>query len=63
MKQIDLTKVIKKYKSGWLALSPDYKKVVGHGKTIKRAVYEAQLQGFKDPVLMRAARSYGPIAP
>lgn len=63
MKQIDLTKVIKKFTSGWIALSPDYKKVVGHGKTIKKAVDEAQLQGIKDPILMRAAKSYGPIAP
>ena len=63
MKQIDLTKIIKKYTSGWLALSPGYKKVVGHGKTIKKAVNAAQSQGIRDPVLMRAAKSYGPIAP
>ena len=63
MKPIDLTKVIKKYTSGWIALSPDYKKVVGHGKTIKRAVDEAQSHGVGDPVLMRAAKSYGPVAP
>lgn len=63
MKPIDLTKVILKYTSGWIALSPDYKKVVGHGQTIKKAVNKAQLQGIKDPVLMRAAKSYGPIAP
>ena len=63
MRQIDLTKVVKKYTSGWLALSPDYKKVVGHGKTIKKAVKEAESNGIEDPVLMRAAKSYGPIAP
>ena len=63
MKPIDLTKKIKKYTQGWLALSPDYKKVVGHGKTIQNAVDQAQSVGIKDPVLMRAARSYGPIAP
>ncbi len=63
MKQIDLTKIIKKYTSGWLALSPDYKKVVGHGKTIDKAISEAKSQGVKEPVLMRAAKSYGPVAP
>lgn len=63
MRQIDLSKLVKKYTSGWLALSPDYKKVVGHGKTIEKAVNEAQLRGIKDPILMRAAKSYGPIAP
>ena len=63
MKPIDLTKVIKDYTSGWIALSPDYKKVVGHGRTIKSAVDKAQTSGIKDPVLMRAAKSYGLIAP
>jgi len=63
MRPIDLTQVIKEYTSGWIALSPDYKKVVGHGRTIKSAVDKAQASGIKDPVLMRAAKSYGPIAP
>lgn len=61
MKPIDLTKTIKKYTQGWLALSPDYKKVVGHGKTIQNAVNQAESVGVKDPVLMRAAKSYGSI--
>ena len=63
MRPIDLTKIIKKYTSGWIALSPDYKKVVGHGKSIKLAVSRAQSRGVEDPVLMRAAKSYGPVAP
>jgi len=63
MKQIDLTRIIKKYTSGWIALSPDYKKVVGHGKTIEKAAKEAQTNGIEDPVLMRGSKSYGPIAP
>ena len=63
MQPIDLTKQIKKYTAGWLALSPDYKKVVGHGKTIKIAADKAQSAGVKDPIMMRASKSYGPIAP
>lgn len=63
MKAVDLTKVVNKYTSGWIALSKDYKKVVGHGLTIKKASAQAEAKGFKDPVLMRAAKSYGPIAP
>ena len=62
MKQIDLTKLIKKYTEGWIALSPDYKKVVGHGLSINKAITEAESKGFKHPVLMRAAKTYGPIA-
>ena len=63
MKQIDLTKIIKKYTSGWIALSPDYKKVVGHGKSIKIAAIKAKSRGVGEPILMRAAKSYGPVAP
>lgn len=63
MKQINLTKVIKKYTSGWIALSPDYKKVVGHGKSIDKASSEAKSHGIDEPILMRASKSYGPIAP
>ena len=63
MKQIDLTKTIKKYKTGWVALSPDYSKVVGSGKSIKSVVEQAESKGIKKPVLMRASKSYAPIAP
>ncbi len=63
MKPIDLTKVIEKYTSGWIALSQDYKRVVGHGKSIEVAVTQAQSKGIDDPVLMRASSSYGPVAP
>lgn len=63
MKPVDLTKIINKYTSGWVALSPDYQKVVGHGKTIKVASNQAVSKGVDNPILMRAAKSYGPIAP
>ena len=63
MRQIDLTKVIKKYTSGWIALSPDYKKVVGHGKSLAKAESQAKSNGVNEPVFMRAAKSYGPMAP
>lgn len=63
MKPIDLTKQIRKYTKGWLALSPDYSKVVGSGSTIKVALEEANSRGVKKPILMRAAKSYAPIAP
>jgi len=63
MKSIDLTKILKSYKSGWIALAPNYSKVVGSGKTIKEAVSEASTKGVNKPILMRAASSYTPIAP
>lgn len=63
MKPIDLTKQIKKYTKGWIALSPDYSKVVGSGNSIKIVLEEAASQGVKKPILMRASKSYAPIAP
>lgn len=63
MRQIDLSKIIKKYASGWIALSPDYKKVVGHGRSINKAANEAKSKGVNKPIMMRASNNYGPIAP
>ena len=63
MKPIDLTKILKKYTSGWVALSPDYKQVVGYGKTLKKAAERAESSGIENAIFMRAAKTYGPIAP
>lgn len=63
MRQIDLTKIIRKYKNGWLALSPDYSKVVGSGASIKSVLDQAEANGFSKPILMKASKSYAPIAP
>ena len=61
MKPIDLTKITKNYTSGWIALSSDYKRVAGWGKTIRTALARARQSGEKKPILMRGAKSYGPI--
>lgn len=45
MKPIDLTKILKPFKSGWVALSKDYKKVLGHGKTLEQAEKQAKKTG------------------
>lgn len=63
MKPIDLSKIISKYKTGWIALKPDYSRVVGFGKTPKQAIEAARIKGIGSPVLMRASKSYAPIAP
>ncbi len=63
MKSVDLTKQIRKYTRGWLALSADYSRVVGVGRTIKLALQHAQVKGVKKPILMKAAKSYSPVAP
>lgn len=63
MRVIDLTKVLKGYTSGWVALSSDYEKVVGHGKTLREALNKAYKKRAKKPVVMQASKSYGPFAP
>lgn len=34
MTPIDLTKLLKKYKSGWVALSDDYSRVIAHAERL-----------------------------
>ena len=35
---IDLTKLLKPYKGQWVALSPDEKRILGHGKSLDEAL-------------------------
>ena len=41
-KKIDFTKLLKDYKSGWVGLSSDYKKVVVHGENLADAREKAR---------------------
>ncbi|KKU90338.1 MAG: hypothetical protein UY21_C0024G0009 [Microgenomates group bacterium GW2011_GWA1_48_10] len=45
MKLIDLSKILRPFKSGWVALSMDYKKVLGWGKTLQAARKRAEKTG------------------
>lgn len=38
----DLTKILKPYKTGWVAFSPDRKKVVSAGSTLRDAASKAK---------------------
>lgn len=42
LKLIDLSKILKPYENKWVALSLDYKKVLGAGDTLEEAEREAQ---------------------
>lgn len=55
-KGIDLTELLKPYhnKDLHLAVTKDYSKVVGTGKTIEEAVKKAEEAGYKDIILMRS---------
>jgi hypothetical protein len=50
---IDWTKIYKKYKGLWVALSKDETTVLASGKTAKEAWENAQKKGYKKPILTR----------
>ncbi|OGY09843.1 MAG: hypothetical protein A2782_03600 [Candidatus Blackburnbacteria bacterium RIFCSPHIGHO2_01_FULL_43_15b] len=58
MKAIDLTKILKGYTSGWVALSADYKKVVASAPNLTSL--NAKLKKLGDPkvILIQAGWSY-----
>ena len=41
-KKIEFIKLLRDYKSGWVGISPDHKKVLVHGKTLKEARLKAE---------------------
>lgn len=50
----DLSIVLKDAPPGaWVALSKDKSEIVGTGITMRAAVYQAQLRGEREPVLIR----------
>lgn len=38
MKKINFVKLLKNYKSGWVAISSDYSKIIFSGKTLKEVM-------------------------
>jgi len=51
----DLSKILKKYKIGWLALSPDNEKFVAQGKTLKEVLVKARKKGVDQPSVLKAS--------
>lgn len=58
MKPINLAKILKKYPSGWVSISKDYKKVVASGRTLKALLQKLAKMGNPDGYLMKAAKDY-----
>ncbi|MDP2720472.1 MAG: DUF5678 domain-containing protein [bacterium] len=54
---INLAKILKDHKSGWVAVSKDYKEVVATGKTIKEVTENLEKKG-KEGILVPAAENY-----
>ena len=58
MKPVNLSKLLKNYSSGWIAITSNYKKVVASGKTLKEVTSKVAKQERDDVVLISASRNY-----
>ena len=58
MKPVDLTKLLKPYKSGWVALSRNYKKVIASAPTLEKMDNKLKKLGNPDIVLISASENY-----
>lgn len=56
MTKIDLTKLLQKYKSGWVALSSDYKRVVASAKNFSEL--QDKLKNRSNVVVIQAFENY-----
>lgn len=51
----DLSKILSKYKKGWLALTPDNKKLVAAGVTLEDVLVKAKKKGIDNPTVFKSA--------
>ncbi len=58
MKQVNISKLIKKYTSGWISLSSDQKKVIAHGKNLQTVLKKLKELGNPSGYLMKATKDY-----
>lgn len=61
MGTINLSKILRKFSSGWVALSSDYKSVVASGKTFKEVSNKIEKIGRSDVVLISTSKNFGMI--
>lgn len=52
---IDLSKILSKYKKGWLALTPNNKKLVATGATLEEVLIKAKKKGIDNPSVLKSA--------
>lgn len=52
---VNLSKILSKHKKGWLALSPDNRKLVATGKTLREVLEKAKEKGVGNPSLLKTA--------
>lgn len=52
---VDISEYLKKYKSGWIALSPDNEKFVAHARTLKDVMKTSIKRGVHNPSVFKTA--------
>ena len=53
MSSVDLRKIIKERKSGWVALTRDNKKEIAKGKTLHEVLVKAKEKGESNPSVFK----------
>ncbi len=53
MKVLDLTKVLKNNKQGWVALTPDRTKLVSHAQTLEEVLQKARKAKVANPTVFK----------
>ncbi len=59
-KALDFSKIAKKFKGKWVALTEDEKKVISSGRSAKETLEKAKEEGFKNPILFMVPISIFP---
>lgn len=58
MQTINLSKILRNFTSGWVAITHDYKRVVASGKTLKEVTDKVSKEKQQDVVLIPASKNY-----
>lgn len=58
MQTVNLSKLLKNFSSGWVAVTSDYKKVVASGKTLREVTARATKQKRDDVILVPTSKNY-----
>lgn len=55
MTNLDFKELLKKYKTGWVALKPNSNEVVASGKTLKEVMKTSEKKGISNPTVFKPA--------
>ena len=58
MGAVDLTKTLRKYKSGWVSISKNNKEVIASSRSLKSLLSKLEKLGNPDGYIMKAAKDY-----